>query len=413
MARFAKTAVLTVVSVALLCSPTSASATNETLRATDRTQQPLLNTDCLPGPFQHANFPACFTGPNPDDASSFAPWTHRPYCPPNTTYCVFTNADFQGPGRGVSIIDEQPPKANANTTPAVFSISRLLSSAPIHTQGPKHSSPSYEVRDIPGKGKGLVATRKIRRGEVFMVDYVAVVADGRFPTRVRRAQGRRLLAEAIERLPMGKEVLSLARSSSDPENVPAVEDVMKTNSFSVEIDGGEYMALFPRIARMNHACKPSALTHFNSTTLSNTVTAFRDILPNEEITISYTPFNLPSPARHTALLQKWGFTCTCALCTSPPSLLAASDKRRTTISRLGDKVVKLVSKGNPEALRRAAEMYEEVVHAAEREEGLVPHMGGHYEVLGRLWIAAGEGERGVGWVRRGREEERGFEEGGA
>jgi hypothetical protein len=81
-----------------------------------------------------------------------------------------------------------------------------------------------------------------------MVDYAAVVADSRFPSRVKREQGRQLLREAIERLPGAEEVLNLARSSSDPDNVPVVEDVMKTNSFSVEIAGREYMALFPRIA---------------------------------------------------------------------------------------------------------------------------------------------------------------------
>ncbi len=246
MAWFPKTGVLSVVSVALLLSSTSASAVDDTLRATDRSQQPLLNTDCLPGPFQHANFPACVA--DPENVSSFAPWTHRPYCPTNTTYCVFTNSDFQGPGRGVSIIEEKPKKTKDKASSAVLAISHLLSSPPIPERGPKQSSPPYEVRDIPGKGKGLVATRKIRRGEIFMVDYAAVIADARFPTRVRRAQGRKLLGQAIERLPMGGEVLSLARSSSDPANVPAVEDVMKTNSFSVEIEGGEYMALFPRIA---------------------------------------------------------------------------------------------------------------------------------------------------------------------
>jgi hypothetical protein len=104
------------------------------------------------------------------------------------------------------------------------------------------------VQDIPGKGKGLVATRKILRGQVFMVDYAAVVADARFPSRVKRDQGRQLLREAIERLPGAEEVLSLARSSSDPDNVPVVEDVMRTNSFTVEIAGREYMVLFPRIA---------------------------------------------------------------------------------------------------------------------------------------------------------------------
>lgn len=39
----------------------------------------------------------------------------------------------------------------------------------------------------------------------------------------------------------------------------------------------------------------SALTGFNATTLSNTVTAFRDILPGQEITISCSFPSLPPP----------------------------------------------------------------------------------------------------------------------
>ncbi len=48
---------------------------------------------------------------------------------------------------------------------------------------------------------------------------------------------------------------------------------------------------FPTSAQDNQT-KPSfshsALTHFNSTTLSNTLTAFHDILPDQEITLSCT-----------------------------------------------------------------------------------------------------------------------------
>jgi len=43
-------------------------------------------------------------------------------------------------------------------------------------------------------------------------------------------------------------VSELSRSNPDTEGVPAAEDVMKTNSFTVDIGGRSMMALFPRIA---------------------------------------------------------------------------------------------------------------------------------------------------------------------
>jgi len=224
----------------------SASGTEVSHGVGDIAQQHLLGTGCLLGPFKHDGIPACLTTASADDAESWAPWSYQPYCPQGTNYCVFTSAEFQGPDRGVSIIDVQPSTSN-NATSAVASLAQFLSSAPARETA-QRPSPPYEMRDIPGKGKGLIATRKIPRGQVLMVDHAAVVADERFPTQVRREHGRQLLREAIERLPMAQEVLSLARSSSDPDNVPAAEDVMKTNSFSVEIGGKAYMALFPRIA---------------------------------------------------------------------------------------------------------------------------------------------------------------------
>ena len=212
----------------------------------DIIQQRLFGTGCLPGPFQLDSYPTCVTASNEDDVL-WAPWTYRPYCAENTNYCVFTNADFQGPNRGVSIIDARP-SSTGNATSAVTVVAELLSSMPRAPESADEQSPPYEVRDIPGKGKGLIAIRKIPRGQVFMVDYAAIVADTHLPGRVRRAQGHQLLREAIERLPGAEEVLGLARSSLDPENVPVSEDVMKTNAFSVEIGGRDYMALFPRIA---------------------------------------------------------------------------------------------------------------------------------------------------------------------
>jgi hypothetical protein len=232
----------------VLLIPSAAGTQNGPRQGADINQQRLFGTDCLPGPLQLDLYPTCVTATGKDDDPPWAPWTYRPYCADNTNYCVFTNTKFQGGHRGVSVIDV-PPSGTENATSAVASIAKLLSSLPPPApESVDTTSPPYELRDIPGKGKGLVATRKIKRGQVFMVDYAAVVADTKLPGRVRQAQGRKLLTEAIERLPGADEVLSLARSSPDPDNVPAGEDVMTTNSFGVEIDGKGYMALFPKIA---------------------------------------------------------------------------------------------------------------------------------------------------------------------
>ena len=201
--------------------------------------------NCLPGPLRHDTLASCVT-------ASFAPWTHRPHCPDDDTpYCVHTNARF---GRhGVSVIAVPPARANESTTlPAVEALFSSPSTRDFREEDKiaDDHDPPYEIRDIPGKGKGLVATRAIPHGTVLMVDHAVVLADAAFPRRVRRDLGRDMLREAIGRLAPGGEeaVLALARSSADPGVVPAAEDVVKTNSFSVEVGGGNYMALFPRVA---------------------------------------------------------------------------------------------------------------------------------------------------------------------
>ncbi|KAH6621604.1 hypothetical protein B0J18DRAFT_399699 [Chaetomium sp. MPI-SDFR-AT-0129] len=375
----------------------------------------LFGTTCLPGPLRPSSFnltttPSC--APSSGDPPPWHPFTVRPYCLSKTDYCIFTHAGFHGSDRGLSVIDPLPDLFGHKTA---SSSSSSATTTPDETneQTQQTDNLPYELRDLPNKGKGLIATRPIPRGRIFMIDYPAVLADTKLPRHVKQAQGRELMAEAIGRLSTRgrEEVLGLARQNEDEERkkrVPVSEDVMKTNSFVVEVMGREYMALFPKIARMNHACKPSAVTRFNSTTLSNTAMAFRDILPGEEITISYSTFGLPSTIRQQNLLSGWGFTCTCDLCTAPPADLAASDNRREKVSRLGQEVIELVSRGRKEDMKQAVALYSEAVAAVD-EEGLVPHLGGHYEVLGRLWGAAGEVEKGREWAQRGREETEMFE----
>ncbi|KAB5550790.1 hypothetical protein GE09DRAFT_149545 [Coniochaeta sp. 2T2.1] len=245
--------------------------------------------------------------PMDENSHSWSPWTYRPYCA-GTQYCVFTNSMFRG-NNGVSIITTSEIAASSPDLVAKLTSARA---------GADPAEPPYTVRDIPGKGKGLFATRRIARGDVFMEDYPSVLADVEFPGKVRRDQGQLILQRAIEQLGQSEEVLSLARSSTT--GAPVQEDVMRTNTFGITIAQRSRMALFPRISRMNHACNPNAFTRFAESTLVNRVIAFRDIEPEEEITISCIPSISLQPKRLSTISPYFVLTCACRPRGRPPLL---------------------------------------------------------------------------------------------
>lgn len=240
----------------------------------------------------------------------------------------------------------------------------------------------YHVVDMPGKGKGVVASQRIERGSVFMVDYASIVAAVEFPEKMLRFQGHMLLEKAVEQLPDPQRVLSLARSGSTDRAL--MEDVMRTNSFSITMNDKPWMGLFPQISRMNHACKPNAHTRFSERSLTMSAMSLRDIEPGEEITISYAEFGTMYGQRQHSLLHNWGFRCTCALCTAPPEELLASDRRRERIGYIRQEIVELV---HDRQFEKAISLSKEMIDLVLKEE-LVAHLAEHYEVLARLYYAA-------------------------
>ncbi|CAK7209790.1 hypothetical protein SCUCBS95973_000560 [Sporothrix curviconia] len=264
--------------------------------------------------------------------------------------------------------------------------------------------PLLDVQDIPGKGLGVVARQAIPRGSVLLLDEARVLADVRFPQHIRRAQGQTLLHKAVGRLPEPDDVRGLSRSAmAQPGEARGVleENVLSTNSFAVTFDGVAYMALFPEIARINHACNPTALTRFNDKDLTQKVIAFCDIEPGEEVTISYTDFGLSHDARQEKLLRRWGFRCTCNLCSGGANAAAASDARRRRVTDLRNEVVAHLQKG---AFILAISAYEDELLDLVRIEHLAEHMGEHYEVLARLHLAAGNHTAAGAYAQRALDE---------
>ena len=93
-----------------------------------------------------------------------------------------------------------------------------------------------------------------------------------------------------------------------------------------------------------------------------------------------------STDRLAVLHSRWGFTCTCDLCSSSKEELAASDSRRKRFNELGVKVIRTLEGGD---IKKAIGYHREVIQAI-KEEQLTPHLGDYYEVAARLYTAVGD-----------------------
>lgn len=84
------------------------------------------------------------------------------------------------------------------------------------------------------------------------------------------------------------------------------------------------------------------------------------------------------------LRSRWGFDCTCELCSSSVELRASSDRRRQKIRTMRQDVMKHVQHKN---FIPAIKLNEELLGLIAKEN-MAPHMGEHYEVIARLYLAA-------------------------
>lgn len=177
-------------------------------------------------------------GPYSYDPAAWSPWTHRPYCleANEEPWCVYTNA-ASPKGHGISII----------TTPEIAGTTLNILEHPFDQ---KFFAPEkiylprpYKVVDIPGKGKGVIATQKIEKGKAILVDHASLVAAVEYPADVMREEVQDLLETAVHRLGEPEKVLGLSKKGRGDE-ATEIEDLLLTNSFTVLIQGKQFMALF-------------------------------------------------------------------------------------------------------------------------------------------------------------------------
>ncbi|KAK3390710.1 hypothetical protein B0H63DRAFT_410660 [Podospora didyma] len=247
-------------------------------------------------------------------------------------HCLFTAADFRN-GHGISLV------ASTTVTSHLLGLGALEDRPdPLAAQKRAARGPAYDIVDVPGKGKGVVANRRIRRGEIIIVDFPAVLIGTHFLTDAAPHHRRRILKQAIKQLPerTRERVNGLTKREGEYE----VDSILGQNSNSVVLGDGEiHVGLFTEAARINHSCRPNAYFRFSEERLTMEVGAYRQIETGEEIVMSYVPVTAKHTDRRNYLKENWGFDCKCSLCLASELDVSDSEGRRRRMTELKESVL--------------------------------------------------------------------------
>ena len=178
----------------------------------------------------------------------YSPWTQPPVCETaitgsplrRTKYCVYANSRHGA--QGMALVTK--PETAASLGGGALDFALPLSSGT--TANATGIGEAYAIVDVPGRGKGVVAARTIRKWETFMVDYAVMMVDVEFAVDLPARRGYELLARAVEGLGNPGSIRGLGMSNGlarDP-----VENILRTNAFRAVVGGELHMAVYPVVS---------------------------------------------------------------------------------------------------------------------------------------------------------------------
>lgn len=192
------------------------------------------------------------------------------------------------------------------------------------------------MQDIPGKGKGFVATRPITRGELILAEE-PLLSQSQPHSNATVLTALSSLSEADQR-----RYFSLVNAWIGIYPPPL--GIFKTNALPCgENDASrgvasDRAAIFLTGSRFNSSCQPNVNNYWDESRGKITFWATRDIAEGEELCICYCDELKTRGDRWRRLESSFGFVCQCVACSKEGDALKASDERRASISRLYDEI---------------------------------------------------------------------------
>ncbi|EJT47498.1 hypothetical protein A1Q1_03610 [Trichosporon asahii var. asahii CBS 2479] len=185
----------------------------------------------------------------------------------------------------------------------------------------------FEVRSIPGKDLGLVATADIPKGTRILKEAPLLVVKLGKPVQIEAA-----VSAAIQSFGPWKKKALLGLYNCHRDTKYKLHGIFVTNALPRGEGAG---AVFEYISRINHSCRPNSHICWNDNLGMETVHAIRTISSGEEITINYGHTGV-SEERQAWLKKRFKFDCACEVCGLGQRQLRASDSTRRRIRDLTD-----------------------------------------------------------------------------
>eukprot|EP00873_Tetraselmis_striata_P027741 jgi/Tetstr1/448005/TSEL_035307.t1 len=208
----------------------------------------------------------------------------------------------------------------------------------------------FLIRPVEGKGMGALATRDIGKGERILLE----------PPLFSVPAGKMRLRCGPEDL----QRVSQALAALSPRQLDAFRELSASNTYlqqGMPMDMAKFetnalplgepqeepdRGIFVLAARLNHSCQPNVEHCWNPTLKGETLHAAVDVRAGEELTLSYLGEDWlfrPREQRLAYLSHGWGFECRCEPCSLEGAQLAASDRRRSRLAPMADKIYQAVS----------------------------------------------------------------------
>ncbi|TBU60116.1 SET domain-containing protein [Dichomitus squalens] len=194
----------------------------------------------------------------------------------------------------------------------------------------------FSMQDIPGKGKGLIATRPIAQGELILAEKPLFFQSLRHSNATVLA-ALTSLSDADQR-----RYFSLANAWKGIHPPPI--GIFITNALPCgENDAGKGVnapkaGIFLDGSRFNSSCQPNVNNYWNEDLQKITFWATSDIASGEELCMCYGDTFKTREDRRRQLQSSFRFVCQCVACSKEGEALRASDERRAAIARLYDEI---------------------------------------------------------------------------
>ena len=181
----------------------------------------------------------------------FAPWSFPPICTKTlqtigSKLCVYTKTSFSN-GRGISIF----------TTPELARL--FLTLPPLHDPtfpypNINEFSGNWYTDILPGKGTGMLAKKNLQFKERVTAYTPALIAF--LESELSTSERERFFTIAVSQLPQATRKMYLSLATVYGIDSVKYQDVVKANTFQLEIDGHNHLAVYPETSRLNHDCSP-------------------------------------------------------------------------------------------------------------------------------------------------------------